>query len=141
MDTDVNPNVLPGDEPYWSYMSSSELRAQCCDDCGTLRFPSAPVCPSCLSEAAHWKRLSGRGRTFAWTRFHRTYLPAHPAPYTVISVEVDEGLLLIGKLLGDAPEIGQPVRAVFEASNDPSGPSVICHWEPDPENSNEGNPS
>jgi len=132
------PFRLPDDQPYWDAALRHELRVQSCDNCKESRFPSAPVCPSCLSEASSWKLLSGKGRIFAWTRFHRTYLPAHPAPYVVVSVETEEGVLLIGKLAKGEPSIGQVVRAVFETIPDPEGDWAICQWESESYDQNGG---
>jgi hypothetical protein len=40
----------------------------------------------------HWGDIDGKGRVLSWTTFHRGYLPAYPAPHTVVAVELDAGL-------------------------------------------------
>lgn len=109
-----------------------ELRLQSCDSCGLFRYPPSAVCPDCGAAKASWTRLKGTGTIRAWATYHRQYLPELPAPYTIVSVEVPEGPLLIGELLGAGNDIrvGQEVVAVQQELNSDEGPWRIWQWTP-----------
>jgi uncharacterized OB-fold protein len=47
----------------------------------------------------HWGDIDGKGRVLSWTTFYRGYLPAYPAPHTVVAVELDAGPIMIGYVL------------------------------------------
>jgi uncharacterized OB-fold protein len=129
------PKPRPGvfDRRFWEFVNQRELRLQQCIDCGHWRYPPAPVCPRCLSSRTEWRPLSGRGTVVAWTVFHRQYFPQLPIPYAVLSVEVEEGPLMIGNLAGaDIHSLrhGMAVKAVFEEAASPDGPWAIVQWTP-----------
>jgi uncharacterized OB-fold protein len=120
--------------PFWKYVSNNELRLQQCSGCSHLRYPPGPACPKCLCDKFTWEALSGRGRVVAWTVFHRQYFPELPVPYTVLSVQTDEGPMLIGNLLGASPESlrhGMAVRVAFETVANADGNWKIYQWEID----------
>lgn len=127
------PRIGVYDQPYWDYALKGELRVQACKHCGHLRYPPGPSCPKCLSEETEWQELSGRGTIVAWTVFQRSYFPDIPLPYTVVSVETEEGPLLIGNLVdagGVKPSVGVPVTVVFEDVMFGSEPGRLCQWTP-----------
>lgn len=121
------------DEPYWSFAEKGELCLQKCSACGTMRYPPAPTCATCLSPDHEWRTQSGRARLVSWVRFHRQYLPEFPVPYVVVSVETEEGSLLIGQIR-DAEGVqlttGMRMEAVFETLDTADGPFRICQWKP-----------
>jgi len=43
----LRPVVSPDTAFFWAGTAAGELRIQRCDDCGTLRHPPGPACPSC----------------------------------------------------------------------------------------------
>ncbi len=116
---------------YWNYVARHELRLQCCTDCNRYRYPPAPACPDCGETNAEWRPLTGKGHVVAWTIFHRSYFPNLPTPYAVVSVQTDEGPLLVGNLIGASPSIGLPVQALFEETRfDDCTTGSICQWQP-----------
>lgn len=131
--TDARPAPRPDalEAEYWRHVAQGRLCLQACDPCGSLRYPPAPVCAACGSAAARWQPLSGTGRIVAWTVFHRSYFPALPAPYTVVSVATEEGPLLVGNLVDHAgpPAIGACVTARIDpATFDTGATGGICQW-------------
>lgn len=119
------------EEPFWHHVAQGELRLQQCTQCSHLRYPPAAMCPKCMSFDAQWQPISGRGKVFAWTVFHRQYFPQIPVPYAVVSVQTDEGPLLIGNLVHcdiAALRHGMPVRAVFEDVAADGGSWKIFQW-------------
>lgn len=83
------------DEPFWGFASRDDLHLQQCSSCSTLRYPPGACCPNCLSIEAEWVPVSGKGHVLSWTTIHRQYLPAYPAPSTVVAVLLDEGPIMI----------------------------------------------
>jgi hypothetical protein len=132
--TQVRPRPRQGvyEKPFWDFVSRRELRLQCCTECGHRRYPPAATCPKCMSFKAEWKPLSGRGTVLAWTVFHRQYFPQLPVPYAVLSVQTEEGPLMIGNFVGgDIASLkhGMPVKAVFEeVAADDGGGWTIFQW-------------
>ncbi len=110
------------DAPFWKYLEQDKtLRLQCCNDCGTWRYPPGPVCPECLSPDSDWKPVSGKGEILSWIIFHRQYLPEYPAPYNVIAVRLDEGPTIICNLVEDPPSgslLGRRVALSLVAMDD-----------------------
>jgi uncharacterized protein len=85
------------ENPFWEFVQKDELRLQACSSCGQMRYPPAAVCPRCLSDHYEWSKVAGRGRIISWAIFHRKYLQL-PVPYTVVSVALEEGPMLIGNI-------------------------------------------
>jgi len=57
----------------------------------------------------------------SWVIFHRTYLPAYPAPYNAITVRLDEGPVMVSNLEGPTPAgswIGERVRLCYSVMPD-----------------------
>lgn len=113
------PRPSEDSAPFWEAAFRGELRMQRCGPCGHLRFPPSLLCPRCLSDAAEWVALSGRGRIYSWVVVHQSQHPAFnpDAPYNVVIVELDEGPRLHGNLIGTPPDeirIGMAVEVVFE---------------------------
>jgi uncharacterized OB-fold protein len=111
--------------PYWEYCKKRELRVQSCADCGGIRFPPRPMCPSCNSMKDEWLRMSGKGTIYSWIVVHPPVLPAFAddAPYSVVLVQLDEdpALRLVGNVIDVANEDlreGIPVEVVFEDVTD-----------------------
>jgi uncharacterized OB-fold protein len=108
---------------YWEAARHGELRMQRCAECGHIRFPPSLLCPRCLSAAADWTLLSGRGRVFSWIVIHQSQHPAFnaDAPYNVAIVELEEGPRLHTNIV-DCPNeriyIGMPVQVTFDRVND-----------------------
>jgi uncharacterized OB-fold protein len=105
--------------PFLEAARSGVLVVQRCDDCGERRFPAREICSACLSRAASWEPVSGKGRVFSFYVMHQVYHPAFASevPYAVVVVELDEGPRLTTNVVQCRPDeirIGMPVEVVFE---------------------------
>ncbi|HZJ28293.1 MAG TPA: OB-fold domain-containing protein [Acidimicrobiia bacterium] len=106
-------------EFYERAATTGRLHFQRCDACGRWRHPPRFRCAGCGSELWSWSPASGRGRVFSWTVTHRPVDPAFAAelPYAVLVVEMDEGVRVVGSLIGLPPgqlELDLPVVAELE---------------------------
>jgi uncharacterized OB-fold protein len=117
------PCITPATQPFWDATRIGQLTVQRCGACGKLRYPPARICDECLSEAADWVPVSGRGTVWSFCEFHRPYFKGFEAelPYNVALVRLDEGPRLYTNLVGIATadiRCGMRVAAVFEAVTD-----------------------
>ncbi|MGH7859511.1 MAG: Zn-ribbon domain-containing OB-fold protein [Candidatus Binatia bacterium] len=110
-------------EEWWESCRRRELRFQKCRDCGTLRHPPSPLCPSCHSLAYDWHPSAGRGRVYSFTWVHHVFLPGLEGrvPYNVAVIVLDDapGIRLVSNVLDVTPaalHIDLPVRLVWEAA-------------------------
>lgn len=106
----------PYDETYWASVAEGATRIQKCSECATLRYPAAACCPKCLGVEADWVPIRGRGTVLSWTTLHRQYLPAYPAPSTIVVVRLEEGPIMISNIAeADRKflKIGVPVEMTY----------------------------
>lgn len=111
-------------DQFWQFTVRREFRLQQCRECAKFRWPAAPVCDGCLSEAFEWAPVSGRGRALSWVSFRRQYFPEYPAPHQVVMVELDEGPLFIAipvELDGRELEDGMPMQLTWLDGSDRFG--------------------
>ena len=114
---------------FWEGTRAGELRIQKCSNCGKLRHPPRPMCPSCRSTARTWTPMSGKGTIWSYVIPHPPLLQPYSdlAPYNVVVVTLDEDptLRMVGNLL-PGPDgqlndvdphsirIGEPVEVTFK---------------------------
>lgn len=111
------PIVMWDNMGFWEGINKHELVFQKCKQCGTWIHPPRPTCPSCRSFEREWARSSGKGTVYSWVTYLESPHPAFKAPFSVVLVELEEGLKLISNMVDVAPEeisIGMPVEVVFD---------------------------
>jgi uncharacterized OB-fold protein len=122
------PSALPApqpdldDLPFWEFCNKRELRIQQCVDCGTLRHPPMPACPSCRSSRTTWHAVPGTGSVYSFTICHYS---AHASlasvvPYNVSVILLDgtPDIRIVSNVIDAAPEelcIGLRVELAWEA--------------------------
>lgn len=105
---------------FWEGLRRREMRLQCCDDCGRFRFPPMPTCPYCAGADAQAYATPGEGGIYSWIVVHRAFAPefASQVPYTLVTVSLDEGCRIVGRLESGEPEFGRRVKACFHDHSD-----------------------
>jgi uncharacterized OB-fold protein len=104
---------------------------QCCADCGSLRHPPRPMCPQCRSLKWGVAEASGRGRIYSYAVHHHPPLPGVALPSLIVLVALDEGVRMVGDLVGGDEtdlHIGSEVEAVIGA--DDGDDMLLVHWRP-----------
>lgn len=116
--------------PFWQATKEGRLVIQACGNCGRLRHPPRPMCPSCHSTQRGYKEMARTGTVWSYVIPHPPLLEPYSsvAPYNVVVVELDEDPLIrfVGNLVEevDAPLdsvdphsilIGEPVEMVFRS--------------------------
>jgi uncharacterized OB-fold protein len=123
------PDVTADTAPYYAALDDGQFVLQECSVCGRVRYPIAPVCPFCKADAHEWRPVAGRGVVHSWVRYHRPFVSAFEGlvPYVVVTVQLDEGPRLFGRLVGaeeNTVNIGDRVGAVIERSQ--SGRGILA---------------
>jgi uncharacterized OB-fold protein len=106
---------------FWEGTAAGELRIQRCLDCGTLRHPPGPMCPSCGAAKPDYVVASGRGEVFSYVVHHHPPVPGKELPFVVALVELEEGVRMLGELLDVDPRevsIGMPVESALTRIDD-----------------------
>lgn len=102
-----------------------ELVGYQCRSCEALFLPPRQYCTGCGQDQKAEVRFSGRGVIRTWTTIHAA--PARykdEAPYTVILVELDEGVRLVGRLI-ESRQVQQGM-AVLHSGMDPERGHMFC---------------
>ena len=103
---------------YWEAAARGRLVLQSCSACGKIRHYPRLLCDACYSDAVTWIPSKAIGAIHSWTVAHHAFHPAFAAelPYTLVTVDLDEGVRALGRWRGDAAmSIGLLVKGVFEA--------------------------
>jgi uncharacterized protein len=112
----IRPVVSPDTEFFWAGTATGELRIQHCADCGALRHPPGPRCPSCGNMTPGYVVAAGTGEVHSYVVHHHPPVPGKKLPIVIALVQLPEGVRMVGELLGVEPDqvrIGLPVRAEF----------------------------
>ena len=112
------PDTRNAGSAYWKAAARGELLVPTCRACDKPFWHPRPHCPTCGSEDVHWKAASGNGTVYTYTIVRRSsdaYFRQR-VPYVVAMIELDEGVRLMGNIVGCAPEtvaVGLPVEVFF----------------------------
>lgn len=97
--------------PFWDATRRCELTMQRCESCSLLVWYPRFVCPHCGGSGLYWEQLSGAGVVYAVSVHHRPALPALAdlVPYSVVLVDLDEGVRMMSNVFGPPPTVGDRV--------------------------------
>jgi len=106
--------------PFWDATRRRVLAMQRCDVCARLVWYPRFLCPHCGGSSLRWEELSGNGVVYAVSVHHRAPLPAlaDKVPYSVVLVDLDEGVRLMSNVFGRAPTVGDPVAVAWVPLDD-----------------------
>jgi len=109
----LRPMTNRDSEFFWEGARKGELRIQRCGACGRLRHPPGPMCPSCGATQPDYVVARGTGSVFSYVVHRHPPVPGKELPILLVLVELDEGVRMVGELLGageDEVEIGMSVE-------------------------------
>jgi uncharacterized protein len=118
---DIAPPVVDLDSRFhWEGLRKHQVLLQCCGGCSRLRFPPMPACPYCASPEFEVRQVSGEGEIYSWIVVCRAFSPefASQVPYTLVTVTLDQGCRIVGRLVSDKAVFGARVRPVFHDHKD-----------------------
>lgn len=102
---------------FFEAAARGELAVRHCGGCGTDLHLPRECCPHCGELSRAWRTVEPRATLYSWTVVEHQVHPAHPTPYTVVLVELDDAptVRLLGHLPGRPPlTVGQPMVVEFE---------------------------
>lgn len=102
--------------PFWAAAADHRLVVPRCDACGRWIWQPRPLCPACHTPDPVWREVTGDGRVVSWTVVHPPVLPvwAEETPFTLLLVELDEGVRMVGRLVdADPARLHHGSRAVL----------------------------
>lgn len=101
---------------FFAAAARGELAVRSCAGCGRDLHLPRECCPHCGELSRTWRTVAPSGSVYSWTVVEHQVHPAHPTPYTVVLVELDDapGVRLLGHLDGrPALSIGAPMVVDF----------------------------
>ena len=114
--TALPPTPVPDadTQPFWDAAADGRLVVQQCASCRQWIWQPKPLCPACGALDPPWQQVSGNGTVVSWTVIHPPVLPvwADDTPFTVLLVELAEGVRMVGRLVEASPAtiaMGLPV--------------------------------
>jgi uncharacterized protein len=96
------------------------LKGIACRACSRRSFPQRPLCPHCGADTIDNVVLSDRGRVASWTVVHQAPPPLQ-TPYTLATVDLDDGVRLLGAVVGEVQIDTQVAVELFPVKSDTSG--------------------
>ncbi|HTW82872.1 MAG TPA: Zn-ribbon domain-containing OB-fold protein [Candidatus Sulfotelmatobacter sp.] len=116
-------------QPFWDGAREGKLVLQFCRDSGRFQHYPRPVSIYTGSRNLEWRAVKGTGEVFACT-IARVAPPdfAPLVPYAVATVQLDEGVRIIARVIDVPPEqvrIGMRVRVAFEQLADQHYPVFV----------------
>ena len=114
------PRLSEDTKVFFENLKNHKMIYQKCNHCGNLRWPSAFLCPRCLSEEYSEYEVKGTGTINSIVKFIKPFSPsvADKAPYFVAQIDLDEGIRILGNILNDDAKIGDKVKVVYEDFED-----------------------
>lgn len=125
-ETRTNPRPLPVPSvttgPFWEAAREGKFLLQYDPGAGKYQFWPRPASIHNGGAKLEWREATGKGTLFAKTTVH---VPARGfedlAPYTLAAVDLEEGVRVVGRLVGIAPEDakhGMRLRICWEKLSD-----------------------
>ena len=85
---------------WWEATRERRLLVQRCASCGRYQHYPRVLCLACRGADLSFASASGRATLHSFTVVHRAPSPAFTAPYTVALVRLDEGPLMLTRIVG-----------------------------------------
>ncbi|GAC1599103.1 MAG: OB-fold domain-containing protein [Acidimicrobiales bacterium] len=121
--TRLEPPITETSGPFWEATRTRQLLLQWCTSCERAIWYPRETCPSCMGQSLEWRPASGAGVVYAVTVEHKSMVPsmAALAPYTVVLVDLAEGVRMLSSVVGCPPDevhVGMAVAVTWEELSD-----------------------
>lgn len=111
-------------------LRDGKILLQRCDACAAIRHPPRPMCSHCQSFEWTATAANGRGSLYSYAVHHHPRMPGLPDSLVPVLIELEEGVRMVGDLIGspDDPafQIGAPMEAVI--GSDPGDDQLLVRW-------------
>ncbi len=108
-------------DAYWAGAADGRLVLQRCAACGHIRHYPQALCPVCHSFDVEHVTAGGHGTVHSWTICHHAFTPdvRDQVPYTLVTVDMDEGVRVLGRFKGEvSPRLDLPVTVRIDRTGD-----------------------
>jgi uncharacterized OB-fold protein len=87
---------------FWAACNEGKLLLSHCDACGRSFYYPRTGCPFCGGEALSWRASTGLGSVFTYSHVELALATEWESliPYTVLLVDLDEGVRMLSRLVG-----------------------------------------
>ena len=115
----IPPQPTNASAPYWEGCNRGELLLARCNDCSKPFYYPRILCPHCGSRDLGWIQASGTGTVWSFSHVHVSFYGKRwesQLPYTPVLIDLDEGVRMMSRLVGDGREgvkIGDRVKVAF----------------------------
>ena len=101
------PPLTDLNTPYREALSRGELILQKCQTCSSYQYPFESFCYECGSTELAHQISNGQGFIYSFVKVHQPYHPAFKPfiPYTVATIQLDEGPRLLCAMLDLTTEV------------------------------------
>lgn len=107
------PRISDFTRPFWEGLADGRLLTTRSRSTGRLTFPPKPISPVDWADDMEWTELTPTGVLYSHTTIHAApQIFVRELPYSVCIVDLDDGLRIVTRYLGETPAIGQRVRVV-----------------------------
>jgi len=96
-----------------------------CTSCGTVNYPSRPVCRNCRNESFEPVEIGGEGKVLTFTDVYALAIDYETRYLRLAIVELDDGLRVTGQLLDDDPKLGKRVRSRIGIVREPGDKPIF----------------
>ena len=111
MSSPTEPPTGP-EKHYHAQLAQGRFQIQRCQACSRAVFYPRVICPHCGADRLDWITPSGKGTVYSTTVVRRK--AEHGGDYNVALVDLEEGVRMMSRVDGIAPDavaIGMAVRA------------------------------
>ena len=85
---------------WWEATRERRLVVQRCESCGRWQHYPRALCLGCAGADLSFAEASGRATIHSYTTVHRAPSPAFTPPYVVALVRLEEGPLMLTRIVG-----------------------------------------
>jgi uncharacterized OB-fold protein/acyl dehydratase len=108
------------DNQWWfDELNEGRLCAQACADCGRVRFPTGPLCPSCHSRSYDKVEMPMSGTIHSFVVAHYPQVPSFDYPLPIVLVDIDPSASHAGKTGHDK------VRMIMNTADSPESALAV----------------
>ncbi|MEX0730587.1 MAG: Zn-ribbon domain-containing OB-fold protein [Aquisalimonadaceae bacterium] len=112
-------NRFVDSEAFWRGTEEGKLMLQYCTDSGRFQHHPRPISLYTGKRNLEWRQVSGRGTIYAHTVLRTPSLVRDPdmVPVLLATIELDEGVRILGNILAAKPEeisVGKRVRLAWD---------------------------
>lgn len=113
------PRPMDFSQPFWDGAKQKKLLLQYDPEAQRYQFFARPISVYTGKRNLEWREVAGTGSVFSFAVVHRPSIPAFAplVPYVIASVQLDEGVRILGRLIDVDPaavRVGMPVRVAWE---------------------------